>query len=210
MRHLQGGSGKALLDSGDVEPHRGPRREWRPPRGARRGGGGGAGAEASPGTMAAGQGANPDLDPCLGPDLNPEPDRSHTLWPALALTLHRPGRWRCAAHPGLTAPAEVRSCQTLQPDIRRCPVWRRRTGGFCRAPAVGATCSGWLKLLGVAGPWGLPGLGTRPSGARGTGLGMCGDIHLHPGPLRTAVASVTFLRPCAAEVASWGVDVIFL
>ena len=62
---------------------------------------------------------------------------------------------------------------------------------------MGAPRSAWLKSLGVASPWGLPGVGARPSGAGGTVLGMCGDIHPHPGPLRTT--NVTSLRLHAAE-----------
>ena len=49
-----------------------------------------------------------------------------------------------------------------------------------------------------------------PSGASGTGLGMCGDMHPNPGPLRTAVANNTSLHLHAAKVASWEVNVIFL
>ena len=75
---------------------------------------------------------------------------------------------------------------------------------------MGAPRSGWLELLWVAGPGGLLGVGAYPIGAGGRGLGMCGDIHPNPGPLRTVVANVTSLRLHAVEVASWEVDVIFL
>ena len=107
-------------------------------------------------------------------------------------------------------PIEVQFCQASKLDTQRRPAGRCRGGGVCRAPVVGPPRFRWLELFSVAGPGGLPRVGECPSGAEGTGLGMCGDIHLNPGPLHTAVANVTSLRLHAAEVAPWEVDLIFL
>ena len=85
--------------------------------------------------------------------------------------------------------------------------------GARRGAVAGVGCAGrtgWLELLWVASPGGLPGVGTCPSGAGGTGLGICGGIGPNLGPLRTAVANITSQRLHAAEVASWEVGVIFL
>ena len=98
---------------------------------------GGAGVDAILGTFAACHGARPDPHHCLGPDPDPDPDCLHkragrTGGPVASCGIDpAPARAvALCAHPGLTARAEVRSCQALGLDIRRCTVGPERTRGF--------------------------------------------------------------------------------